>query len=566
MDSFEQMIRNASDSYARINAMFALLDAMEERPSLPLSPALKDQLLAWLLNPDTHEETALYSRQLITLSEGDKGLKEPLLSALKSPNAATRRASLHALMESGYRSTIDAITPLCEDPEVQADAYHALVVLGAPVVPPTPHASHVLEALGRAGRVAPLLDALEDPNSQRSAFQGLRSVRSQADAQQAVPALIALLQDTGVTAVVREDVALTLGWLQDPSAIPVLLDAMGDEELESAALQALVHLCAEEAIPPLFARITNTNRDEYDRADDATHLCGLLAVLGATDAHRDALLAALAEEGVEELQLSVAANIGRAFPNDPTVFTALVALLEVDALRDAALRGLITQSHPKVAEVVRGQLSRSSVASAAARSLGATSWGPALLKRLQDSDDESTLAALSVWGGDAAAAHIATRLLATPKDTALLEAVATFARRGIIPNKLHTQLKARRADARLHSIDACRLDEVLASMEDTDARSRLDALLGDEQLLLSEMAALSLARMGDGDALQLVLTRTLHSRFLDLRLEALLVLALHAQDPSIQPTLQAMTRAPDLVVRDLAVELLTSSGPLHRHA
>src|SRR6184192_669104 len=173
---------------------------------------------------------------------GDKRAVEGLIAALRDRDGAVRTVAAEALGRLGDSQAIKGLIALFKDSSklVRVSATIALTQIGD-------------------ATVDPLIAGLKDENFQVrlhsvQALGGITSDyptgRSWLRDSRPVPGLIALLQDKDRA--VREDAAIALGMIGDPSAVPALIDAMQDGSVRVRAIMALGMIGDTRAVEPLI--------------------------------------------------------------------------------------------------------------------------------------------------------------------------------------------------------------------------------------------------------------------------------------------------------------------------
>src|SRR3989441_191278 len=212
--------------------------AHDERKRLTMANKLADWLEA-LTDPDdaTREEAA---QALIKLA--DPAATDALIEALQDDYWSVRMHAGHALARIGDPKATKGLMALFKDTSklVRVAATIALTQIGEPTV-------------------APLIEGLKDENFQVrlhsvQALGGITSDyptgRSWLRDSRPVPPLIALLKDKDRA--VREDAAIALGMIGDPSAVPALIEAMQDGAVRVRAIMALGMIADPRSVEPLI--------------------------------------------------------------------------------------------------------------------------------------------------------------------------------------------------------------------------------------------------------------------------------------------------------------------------
>ena len=165
-----------------------------------------------------------------------------LLAALRDRDGAVRTVAAEALGLIGDPKAIKGLMALFKDSS-------KLVRVSATIA---------LTRIGEA-TVDPLIEGLKDENFQVrlhsvQALGGITSDyptgRSWLQDSRPVPGLIALLKDKDRA--VREDAAIALGMIGDPSAVPALIEALQDGQVKVRAIMALGMIGDRSAVEPLI--------------------------------------------------------------------------------------------------------------------------------------------------------------------------------------------------------------------------------------------------------------------------------------------------------------------------
>jgi HEAT repeat protein len=255
-------------------------------------------IAAQLRSPDD----AVRLRAVRTLaSEG--GASAPLVGALGDTNWRVRRAAAEVLAQrtddASVEALLSAVRERHRDPATLNAALGALVHAGSDVVPP------LLESFGHAAAEAELrtylalaLGLLEDPRAVPVLLAALddEDANVRYHAIEALGRIRARASALAVAAVAEArdfSVAFaaldTLALIGEPSVTPRLVAVLDDELLHAAAAEALGQLGREDAVGPLAARLA---RPGYAVATLATALAALFARFDA--AGNGALIADLA--------------------------------------------------------------------------------------------------------------------------------------------------------------------------------------------------------------------------------------------------------------------------------
>src|SRR2546426_1123866 len=172
----------------------------------------------------------------------DKRAVDPLIAALRDRDGSVRTIAAEALGRIGDPKATKGLMALFKDTSklVRVAATIALTQIGEPTV-------------------APLIEGLKDENFQVrlhsvQALGGITSDyptgRSWLRDSRPVPPLIALLKDKDRA--VREDAAIALGMIGDPSAVPALIEAMQDGAVRVRAIMALGMIADPRSVEPLI--------------------------------------------------------------------------------------------------------------------------------------------------------------------------------------------------------------------------------------------------------------------------------------------------------------------------
>src|SRR5205807_2659426 len=212
--------------------------AHDERRRLTMANKLADWLEA-LTDPDdaTREEAA---QALIKLA--DPSATDGLIEALQDDYWSVRTIAAEALGRIGDPKAIKGLMALFKDTSklVRVAATIALTQIGELTV-------------------EPLIEGLKDENFQVrlhsvQALGGITSDyptgRSWLRDSRPVPGLIACLKDKDRA--VREDAAIALGMIGDPSAVPALIEALKDGQVKVRAIMALGMIADTRAVEPLI--------------------------------------------------------------------------------------------------------------------------------------------------------------------------------------------------------------------------------------------------------------------------------------------------------------------------
>ncbi len=172
----------------------------------------------------------------------DKRAVDGLIGALRDRDGAVKTVAAEALGRIGDPKAIKGLIALFKDSS-------KLVRVSATIA---------LTQVGEA-TVEPLIEGLKDENFQVrlhsvQALGGITSDyptgRSWLRDSRPVPGLIALLKDKDRA--VREDAAIALGMIGDPSAVPALIEAMQDGSVRVRAIMALGMLADPRSVEPLI--------------------------------------------------------------------------------------------------------------------------------------------------------------------------------------------------------------------------------------------------------------------------------------------------------------------------
>jgi HEAT repeat protein len=204
-----------------------------------IGPAAVERLVAALRDDRWRvRESAARALGLI----GDKRAVDGLIAALRDRDGTVRTVAAEALGRLGDPKAIKGLMALFKDTSklVRVSATIALTQIG--------HAT-----------VEPLIESLKDENFQVrlhsvQALGGITSDyptgRSWLQDSRPVPGLIALLKDKDRA--VREDAAIALGMIGDPSAVPALIEALQDGQVKVRAIMALGMIGDTRAVEPLI--------------------------------------------------------------------------------------------------------------------------------------------------------------------------------------------------------------------------------------------------------------------------------------------------------------------------
>ena len=173
---------------------------------------------------------------------GDRRAVEGLIAALRDRDGAVRTVAAEALGRLGDSKAIKGLIALFKDSSklVRVSATIALTQIGD-------------------ATVDPLIAGLKDENFQVrlhsvQALGGITSDyptgRSWLRDSRPVPGLIACLKDKDRA--VREDAAIALGMIGDPSAVPALIEALKDGQVKVRAIMALGMIADIRAVEPLI--------------------------------------------------------------------------------------------------------------------------------------------------------------------------------------------------------------------------------------------------------------------------------------------------------------------------
>ena len=172
----------------------------------------------------------------------DRRAVDGLIGALRDRDGAVKTVAAEALGRIGDPKAIKGLMALFKDSS-------KLVRVSATIA---------LTQIGEA-TVEPLIESLKDENFQVrlhsvQALGGITSDyptgRSWLQDSRPVPGLIALLKDKDRA--VREDAAIALGMIGDPSAVPALIVAMQDGSIRVRAIMALGMIGDTRAVEPLI--------------------------------------------------------------------------------------------------------------------------------------------------------------------------------------------------------------------------------------------------------------------------------------------------------------------------
>jgi HEAT repeat protein len=172
----------------------------------------------------------------------DKRAVDGLIAALRDRDGTVRTVAAEALGRIGDPKAIKGLMALFKDSS-------KLVRVSATIA---------LTQIGEA-TVDPLIEGLKDENFQVrlhsvQALGGITSDyptgRSWLRDSRPVPGLIALLKDKDRA--VREDAAIALGMIGDPSAVPALIEALQDGAVRVRAIMALGMIADLRAVEPLI--------------------------------------------------------------------------------------------------------------------------------------------------------------------------------------------------------------------------------------------------------------------------------------------------------------------------
>ena len=172
----------------------------------------------------------------------DRRAVDGLIAALKDRDGSVRTIAAEALGRIGDPKAIKGLMALFKDSS-------KLVRVSATIA---------LTQIGEA-TVEPLLEGLKDENFQVrlhsvQALGGITSDyptgRSWLQDSRPVPGLIALLKDKDRA--VREDAAIALGMIGDPTAVPALIEALQDGQVKVRAIMALGMISDARAVEPLI--------------------------------------------------------------------------------------------------------------------------------------------------------------------------------------------------------------------------------------------------------------------------------------------------------------------------
>jgi|GEM_PF-865015 len=409
----------------RLSAL-AVLSALADLRAL-------EPLLAALRDPEAHVRWSA-ARALGQL--GAPTALEPLLAALRDPEAHVRWSAAWALGRLGAPAALEPLLATLRDPEarVRWSAAWALSRLGAPTAlepllaalrgPETRVRSNAAQALGQMGAPAalePLLVALRDPEAH------VRSSAAEALGQLGAPAalepLLAALRDPEVR--VRWSAAEALGQLGAPAALEPLLAALRDPEtgVRSSAAQALGQLGAPAALEPLLAALRDPETHVRSSAARALGQLGAPAAL-------EPLLAALRDPETD-VRSSAAEALGQL--GAPAALEPLLGALRdpETGVRWSAAEALGQLGAPAALEPLLGALRdpethvRWSAAEALGQ-LGAPAALEPLLAALRDPEAHVRSSAAEALGQLGAPAALASLLknLDVEKSDGVLEAAA----------------------------------------------------------------------------------------------------------------------------------------------
>ncbi len=253
-----------SDPAARASAALALAEVCREgRVPVPLK-----RLVAAM--EDAHAPVRENLVQAISRVPA-RERADPLIAALKDPDARVRRAAvaglalfrgdapvrealLAAAQDGDHEVRLTVITALsgAADDRV-VDLFLAALKDGRPDIRQA--AARSLGATRAARALAPLEAALSDPDA------GVRATVARALAESAgraaVPALVAALRDADAN--VRREAASALADIGDPAATEPLIAAMGDESghVRWMAARGLARFGDTRALEPLIAALTD---------------------------------------------------------------------------------------------------------------------------------------------------------------------------------------------------------------------------------------------------------------------------------------------------------------------
>ena len=172
----------------------------------------------------------------------DKRAVDGLIAALRDKDGAVRTTAAEALGRIGDPKAIKGLIALFKDSSklVRVSATIALTQIGDATVEPLMEGFKNDNFQVRLHSVQTLGGITSDYPTGRSWLRDYRPV----------PGLIALLKDKDRA--VREDAAIALGMIGDPSAVPALIDAMQDGSVRVRAIMALGMIGDTRAVEPLI--------------------------------------------------------------------------------------------------------------------------------------------------------------------------------------------------------------------------------------------------------------------------------------------------------------------------
>lgn len=273
---------------------------------------------------------------------------ETLMSVARSGEPLLRVAAIRALGTSGAREATGVLVSMLDDPEVHAEVATAL------------------GAIGSAEAVAPLARLALDP---------------------------------GKGIVARRAAARALGMTGSSAALQPLLNALADDALTVAALEALSSLSVDGTEDGLLQHLERLTGESLELA---------VRLLGATGSHRSVrplLSAAVRAPGFEEsCYLAILAIADRSEPKQP-VLAELVTALEDEGTRSLTLQLLGEAGDASVVPAILEYRGWSQDASLALAQLG-SQVVPAALAALDGPGADAAEETLAEMGADAIPALI----------------------------------------------------------------------------------------------------------------------------------------------------------------
>ncbi|MFW5875361.1 MAG: sulfatase-like hydrolase/transferase [Myxococcota bacterium] len=233
-----------------------------------LRGAMGRHLAALADRGDTGDAPALLDRARL----GDPTVGPSLPPLLGSADASVRAGAARALGRLGQAGALPLLRRLADqDPEATVRAEAAVAALRLDDRDMLPHVRRWLQA-HRASRAGGAVDDL-----------GWRAARALADAGDGggAPELIAVAADARREAEVRREAVTALGATGARSAVPALVDHLGDIDLRIAAARALGRLGDRRAIRPLVRQLrVETYPEARETEIDALRALGAPGVEG----------------------------------------------------------------------------------------------------------------------------------------------------------------------------------------------------------------------------------------------------------------------------------------------